>query len=94
MKGGVSFMIQMHGNATAQPATVMRPRASAGVRRNRLPSNSTQVMTHSPGPTMKKQQSRNDPRKRNLMNTQRPKKKPDRKFSQVMLPPPVTPMNR
>jgi hypothetical protein len=66
MKGGVGFMSQMHGNTGYQSATVMRYRASAGVCQNQCSNSWAQVMSPSPGPTMKKQNSHHEPTRRNL----------------------------
>ncbi|MDQ0864651.1 hypothetical protein QF036_002232 [Arthrobacter globiformis] len=67
-------MSQIHGNTGSQSATVMRPRASAGVRRNRFPKNSIQVMSDSPGPTMNRHNSNHEAKRRSQVNTQRPGK--------------------
>jgi hypothetical protein len=80
-KGGVSFMSHhMHGKAGYQPTTVMRPRASAGIRLNPFPNKSPQVMPPSPGPTMNKQNSHHEPRRRSLVNTQQPRKETPPEF--------------
>jgi hypothetical protein len=74
MKGGVTLIGNMQGDAGSQSGTVTGVRATAGVRRNRFSNNWAQVMSHSPGPTMNRQNSRHEPRRRNLVNAQQPGK--------------------
>src|SRR6476620_4964063 len=73
-EGGVSIVSQVHGNAGSQRTKGLRPehlRASGGTDSR---TTSAQVMSHSPRPTMNKQNSNHQPRRRSLVNNQRPRK--------------------
>jgi hypothetical protein len=67
-------MGHIYGDAGSKSGTVTGVRAASGVRPNRFSNSWAQVMSHSPGPTMNRQNSKHEPIGRNLVNTERSRK--------------------